>query len=201
MDATEPRCKIKPSLSTHFHLKESISALQEKFELQNGEDCTRGRGWKSVDTIMILWRENVKRPLDVGQEILDVLISQQRHEFKVFSRKIRFHTTQSSEYHLISIGRPGTSRGRNRSRHCQLRRQSRPCKGLVKAIEGVDAVLSFIITLDDYANRALETLINACMEAGVRRFAPSEWETRSHCGIQAYWVSGRDKQEEEGLMI
>jgi len=62
---------------------------------------------------------------------------------------------------------------------------------LVNALEGVDTVLSFIITFNDPNNQSQINLIDACIEAGVRRFAPSEWATRSHCGMPAY--EGKDQ--------
>lgn len=58
-------------------------------------------------------------------------------------------------------------------------------------LEGVDTVLSFIITFKDPNNQSQTNLIDACIEAGVRRFAPSEWATRSHCGIPEY--EGKDR--------
>ncbi|KAF5695373.1 hypothetical protein FDENT_456 [Fusarium denticulatum] len=47
---------------------------------------------------------------------------------------------------------------------------------LVDAVKGIDTVLSFLAMFDQ--NEALELhkkLIDAAIEAGVRRFAPSEW--------------------------
>jgi hypothetical protein len=46
---------------------------------------------------------------------------------------------------------------------------------LTEALEGVDVVLSFILPFADKDNVAQKTLIDACIKAGVRRFAPSEW--------------------------
>ena len=57
---------------------------------------------------------------------------------------------------------------------------------LVKQLTGVDTVLSFILNLHDPGNIAQKTLIDACVEAGVRRFAPCEWATRSKSGIAEY---------------
>lgn len=46
---------------------------------------------------------------------------------------------------------------------------------LTAALDGVDVVLSFILPFTDTDNIAQKTLVDACVKAGVRRFAPSEW--------------------------
>jgi uncharacterized protein YbjT (DUF2867 family) len=46
---------------------------------------------------------------------------------------------------------------------------------LVNALQGIHTVLSFIQTLQDEGNTAQKNLIDACVLAGVKRFAPSEW--------------------------
>ena len=46
---------------------------------------------------------------------------------------------------------------------------------LVKHLAGVHTVLSFITVHVDPENVAQKTLIDASVEAGVKRFAPSEW--------------------------
>jgi uncharacterized protein YbjT (DUF2867 family) len=46
---------------------------------------------------------------------------------------------------------------------------------LVKMFQGVDAVLCFFPVHLDPGNVLQKRLIDAAIEAGVRRFAPSEW--------------------------
>jgi saccharopine dehydrogenase-like NADP-dependent oxidoreductase len=46
---------------------------------------------------------------------------------------------------------------------------------LARTLRGFDAVLSFILVFSDEAYRAQLNLIDAAIEAGVKRFAPSEW--------------------------
>jgi len=47
---------------------------------------------------------------------------------------------------------------------------------LVSALRGIDTVLSFAVTMDGDANIKLEKqIIDAAIEAGVSRFAPSQW--------------------------
>lgn len=63
--------------------------------------------------------------------------------------------------------------------------------GLVEHLRGVQVVLSFIVTMADPDNISQKNLIDACVEAGVTRFAPSEWATASRCGIPSY--QGKDE--------
>jgi hypothetical protein len=48
-------------------------------------------------------------------------------------------------------------------------------QALVRALDGVHTVLSFITVHLDENAVAQKTLIAAAIEAGVKRFAPSEW--------------------------
>ncbi|EAQ88491.1 hypothetical protein CHGG_05110 [Chaetomium globosum CBS 148.51] len=47
--------------------------------------------------------------------------------------------------------------------------------GLVGVLQGVHTILSFIVVHNDTDNVAQKTLIDAAIEAGVKRIAPSEW--------------------------
>ncbi|KAF7952683.1 hypothetical protein EAE96_005914 [Botrytis aclada] len=108
---------------------------------------------------------------NVGREVLEALLASGKHEIKVFSRKeVPDLASQGVTVDVVDY----------------LDKTS-----LVHALEGVDTVLSFIITFNDPNNQSQTNLIDACVEAGVRRFAPSEWATRSHCGIPAY--KGKDQ--------
>lgn len=46
---------------------------------------------------------------------------------------------------------------------------------LADLLQGVDTVLSFIVVAQDKGNQSQRNLIDACVKAGVRRFAPSDW--------------------------
>ena len=48
-------------------------------------------------------------------------------------------------------------------------------EGLISALQDVHTVLSFIVTQSDPGSTAQKNLIDACIAAGVKRFAPSEW--------------------------
>lgn len=51
----------------------------------------------------------------------------------------------------------------------------RDVQSLTSMLEGVHTVLSFVDAMSDPDNIGQRTLIDACVRAGVRRFAPSEW--------------------------
>lgn len=46
---------------------------------------------------------------------------------------------------------------------------------LARILRGVHTVLSFILVHSDRGNVAQKHLIDAAVQAGVKRFAPSEW--------------------------
>ena len=50
-------------------------------------------------------------------------------------------------------------------------------KQLAQILQGVHTVLSFIATQEDPASTVQKNLIDAAVQAGVKRFAPSEWST------------------------
>jgi hypothetical protein len=57
---------------------------------------------------------------------------------------------------------------------------------LTSALTGFDTCLSFLVAHLDTNNTAQKNLIHACIAAGVRRFAPSEWAIASNSGVPAY---------------
>lgn len=46
---------------------------------------------------------------------------------------------------------------------------------LAKSLYGIHTVLSFVQLLKDPGEQSQRNLIDACILAGVKRFAPSEW--------------------------
>ncbi|KAK4172669.1 hypothetical protein QBC36DRAFT_349385 [Triangularia setosa] len=60
---------------------------------------------------------------------------------------------------------------------------------LSEILQGVDTVLSFIVTRSDPENKAQKNVIDASVRAGVRRFAPSEWATSSFEHLS--WYAGK----------
>ncbi|OAG44392.1 hypothetical protein AYO21_01388 [Fonsecaea monophora] len=67
---------------------------------------------------------------------------------------------------------------------------------LVLNLKGVDVVLSFVL---DYENRVQKALINACVLAKVKRFAPSEWVWGNYSGIELFKYKDEIRQYLEHL--
>lgn len=59
-------------------------------------------------------------------------------------------------------------------------------EALVSALRGHEVCLSFIIAHLDPNRVGQKTLIQACITAGVKRFAPSEWGIKNDSGISEY---------------
>ncbi|KAL0936813.1 NmrA-like family protein [Colletotrichum truncatum] len=57
---------------------------------------------------------------------------------------------------------------------------------LVKLLTGVNTVLAFINPMGDPGNATQKALIDACIAAKVRRFAPSEWAGKTYTSIEMY---------------
>ncbi|KAF2183341.1 NmrA-like family protein-like protein [Zopfia rhizophila CBS 207.26] len=57
---------------------------------------------------------------------------------------------------------------------------------LISALEGIDVVFSFMVVHLDEGCIAQKNLIHACIDAGVKRFAPSEWGVKNNNGIYLY---------------
>ncbi|KAL9616941.1 MAG: hypothetical protein Q9160_008211 [Pyrenula sp. 1 TL-2023] len=118
--------------------------------------------------------------VDVAPHILDALIDRNRHKIIILSRKVSKGASiaQSvlSSSPIVSKPQsaplaPGITQYRCVD-YCNLQQ-------LTGALTTVDVVLSFILPFADKGNTAQKTLIDACIQAGVRRFAPSEWAVAS----------------------
>ncbi|KAF2466915.1 NmrA-like family protein-like protein [Lindgomyces ingoldianus] len=57
---------------------------------------------------------------------------------------------------------------------------------LVTVLTGFEVVLSFLVSQDQSGLRVQKNLIDACVQAGVKRFAPSEWGVKNGSGIPPY---------------
>ncbi|CBX91912.1 similar to NmrA-like family protein [Plenodomus lingam JN3] len=57
---------------------------------------------------------------------------------------------------------------------------------LTSALQGFDVCLSFLVAHLDPHCIVQKNLIHACIEAGVRRFAPSEWGIKNNSGVPPY---------------
>ncbi|KAF7881486.1 hypothetical protein EAF00_011855 [Botryotinia globosa] len=114
-----------------------------------------------------LWILRTDASVNVGREVLETLLAEGKHEIKVFSRK-EIPGLASQGITVDVVGYLDKA-------------------ALVHALEGVDTVLSSIITFNDPINNLRQiSLMHASKPAFVGSHALSEWATRSHCGMPAY---------------
>ncbi|KAK0718547.1 hypothetical protein B0T26DRAFT_778788 [Lasiosphaeria miniovina] len=94
----------------------------------------------------------------VAREIIDVLVSrgEGKHEVVVLSRKAPADGEALEGTTWVTVDYEDKS-------------------SLVKALQGVDTVLSFIAVHLDPDSSIAKRIIDAAVDAGVKRFAPSEW--------------------------
>ena len=106
---------------------------------------------------------------------MEEIVAEGKHQVTVFSRRVGRKNTSwpRSPWCLTAhlqdvqgVAKPGL-------KLVQIKDYSDKAE-LVAALRGVHTVLSFV-TQDDPENTAQKTLIDASVEAGVKRFAPSEW--------------------------
>jgi hypothetical protein len=62
---------------------------------------------------------------------------------------------------------------------------------LVEALRGTHTVLSFVQLLSDPGQQAQKNLIDACITAGVKRFAPSEYGSAGT--VDMPWWAGKEE--------
>lgn len=62
---------------------------------------------------------------------------------------------------------------------------------LAEALRGTHTVLSFIQLLSDPGQQSQKNLIDACVAAGVKRFAPSEYGSAGTTDMS--WWSGKEE--------
>jgi hypothetical protein len=103
---------------------------------------------------------------DVATELLRAPIRSGDHQITIFSRS-EPPTTQNA----------GVS-------YKQVNYLDLP--SLTTAFQGFDTCLCFLISHLDINNATQKNIIQACISAGVRRFAPSEWCLASNSGIPTY---------------
>ncbi|KAJ3539169.1 hypothetical protein NM208_g5595 [Fusarium decemcellulare] len=120
---------------------------------------------------------------ELAQELIKVLLEGGRHEITALSRK-------ASQRRLDSPSDipPGLS-------WSKVDYNDKP--QFARALRGFDAVLSFILVFSDESYRAQLNLIDAAIEAGVKRFAPSEWSVfvLDHYPMYSYKIQTRQYLE------
>ncbi|KAK0389905.1 hypothetical protein NLU13_3478 [Sarocladium strictum] len=117
----------------------------------------------------------------LAREVIDKLVEGQKHEVVALVRRDPSQFPQQPGVEWVQVSFQDKTE-------------------LVSQLQGAEVVLNFIVVNDDPTNTVGKLLIDASIEAGVRRFAPSEWAMsqklhdiidsvpwyRSKLAIQAY---------------
>ncbi|KAK7911073.1 NAD(P)-binding protein [Apiospora marii] len=114
----------------------------------------------------------------VSREIIDALVASGKHEITIFSRAVRAPRL---------LGLPSGTKW--------LTVDYRDKNGLVQGLQGIHTVLSFVQLLSDPNQESQRNLVDAAIQAGVKRFAPSEYG-RSKGTTDMGWWDGKQKIRE-----
>ncbi|KAL2810279.1 NmrA-like family-domain-containing protein [Aspergillus granulosus] len=93
---------------------------------------------------------------NVASEVISVLVATRKHEIFVLSRK-------ATEKYIEGV--------------TWIKADYNSVEKLAQVLEGVHTLLSFVIEQDGTESPIQKRLITAAVQAGVKRFAPSEWAT------------------------
>ncbi|KAK4224129.1 hypothetical protein QBC38DRAFT_486209 [Podospora fimiseda] len=113
----------------------------------------------------------IAAPGEVAREIIDGFVASGKHDILILARK-----DPGPGEHI-----QGTTR---------LTVNYEDKADLAKKLQGVHTVISFINAFGDFGSVAQLALIDASVEAGVKRFAPSEWFVAKHDRLT--WLAGKD---------
>lgn len=102
---------------------------------------------------------------NVATEILRTPIASGNHEITIFTRSNPTILSPGVSYKKIDYNDRAS---------------------LTLALKGYDVCLSFLVVHLDTDSIVQKNLIHACIEAGVKRFAPSEWGIKNHSGVPQY---------------
>ncbi|KAK7190888.1 hypothetical protein DPSP01_007850 [Paraphaeosphaeria sporulosa] len=102
---------------------------------------------------------------NVATEILRAPIASGTHDITIFTRSPPTTSTPGVSYKVVDY----TDRA-----------------ALTDALKGFDVCLSFLVVHLDVDCVVQKNLIHACISAGVKRFAPSEWGIKNGSGVPPY---------------
>ncbi|KAL4782679.1 NAD(P)-binding protein [Aspergillus varians] len=111
---------------------------------------------------------------NVGQEIIDVLVAAKKHDILILSRK-----------DAPAEATPGIT---------WVKTDYEDTQQLAQILQGVHTVLSFITEQETPASPIQKRLIDAAVQAGVKRLAPSEWAASSLNHLSWYAYKGTTRQ-------
>jgi uncharacterized protein YbjT (DUF2867 family) len=102
----------------------------------------------------------------IGRHIVDGIVAVEKHTVKVFTRGDPFSSSDLTA-RGVAVIRVDYSNGAS----------------LVKELQGVHTVIVCLFADDDSCLQSQLTLLDACLEIKVKRFAPSEWADKSGANI------------------
>lgn len=113
----------------------------------------------------------------MAKEVIDALVATDKHELVLLSRKVRVPSQLYQDNLEAMLTGSQDPSAQNESRPNVEWRQTdyRQVETLAALLTDVHTVLSFIDAMSDPENVGQRTLIDACVKAGIKRFAPSEW--------------------------
>ncbi|CAK40705.1 NAD(P)-binding protein [Aspergillus niger CBS 101883] len=114
----------------------------------------------------------------VGREVIDALIAANKHEIIVLTRK----PLQDAPANDLIQGITWVKADYN------------DIIQLTKVLQGVHTVLSFVTAQDDPTSTVQKNLIDAAVQAGVKRFAPSEWASSGLDYLDWYAYKGETRR-------
>jgi hypothetical protein len=124
---------------------------------------------------------------DVASEIIDALVATHKHEILILTRKVRLQSPeppylpQSTDY----LQDPPTT---TTSGVTYAKTSYTDVDELAGLFDGYHTVLSFLAPYDQAEGiKAQKNIIDACLKAGVKRFAPSEWVSYVSLFCVLFW--------------
>ena len=110
---------------------------------------------------------------DVAQEVIDRILAKGSHEIVVLSRQV-WNLLLAERKILLNTKQIPQNTDNGNTKWIQVDYESKT--SLKKAFSDIDTVLSFLAIPDPSSMiRLQKNMIDAAIEAGVRRFSPSEW--------------------------
>ncbi|KAH8202026.1 hypothetical protein TruAng_003781 [Truncatella angustata] len=111
----------------------------------------------------------------VAREVIDALIATQKHDITILSRKepLSMATLTGIKWKIVDYSDKVT---------------------LAETLKGTHTLLSFVQLLSDPEQKSQKNLIDAAIAAGVKRFAPSEYGSKSTVNMP--WWDGKEKIRE-----
>ncbi|KAJ4300819.1 hypothetical protein N0V90_002907 [Kalmusia sp. IMI 367209] len=112
---------------------------------------------------------------DVASEIIEVLAATKKHELVILSRNDTPKREPAAGVSFVKVDYSDS-------------------KKLLNILQGVHTVLSFVADQEDPTSPTQKQLIDAAIQAGVKRFAPSEWASSKldHLDWYAYKATTRE---------